>query len=177
MSIRFGLLSLLSEQPKYGYQLRSEFESATAGTWPLNIGQVYSTLQRLERDKLVETTESEGGGDGERRLYRLTEQGVDHLRSWFSEPVPLHTATRSELMVKVIMAASIRSVDARKVIDIQRAASMEMLQAHTRAKIAAGEDLTASLAADAVIFNVEAEIRWLDHCESRLKKSGRGGSR
>jgi DNA-binding PadR family transcriptional regulator len=177
VSIRFGLLSLLSEQPKYGYQLRSEFESATAGTWPLNIGQVYSTLQRLERDKLVEATESETGGDGERRLYRLTEQGRDHLGSWFSQPVPLHAATRSELVVKVIMAASVPSVDARTVIDVQRAASMEALQAHTRAKVAAAGDLTASLAADAVIFNVEAEIRWLEHCESRLGKTRRGQRR
>ncbi|MDH4147522.1 MAG: PadR family transcriptional regulator, partial [Acidimicrobiia bacterium] len=53
MSIRHGLLALLSEGPKYGAQLRTEFEERTGATWPLNVGQVYTTLSRLERDGLV----------------------------------------------------------------------------------------------------------------------------
>jgi DNA-binding PadR family transcriptional regulator len=53
MSIRHGLLALLEEGPRYGYQLKSEFESRTGSTWPLNVGQVYTTLGRLERDGLV----------------------------------------------------------------------------------------------------------------------------
>ena len=50
MSIRHALLALLSEGPKYGLQLRQEFEAGTGEVWPLNVGQVYTTLQRLERD-------------------------------------------------------------------------------------------------------------------------------
>ncbi|MEX5635016.1 PadR family transcriptional regulator [Parafrankia sp. FMc2] len=53
MSVRNGLLALLAERPMYGYQLRAEFETRTGSTWPLNIGQVYTTLRRLERDGLV----------------------------------------------------------------------------------------------------------------------------
>ena len=53
MSVRHALLALLSEGPKYGLQLRNEFEGKTGDVWPLNVGQVYSTLQRLERDELV----------------------------------------------------------------------------------------------------------------------------
>ncbi len=53
MSVRHSLLALLEEGPRYGYQLRSEFEHRTAAAWPLNVGQVYSTLARLERDGLV----------------------------------------------------------------------------------------------------------------------------
>jgi len=55
MSVRHALLALLSEGPKYGLQLREEFEARTGEVWPLNVGQVYTTLQRLERDGLVET--------------------------------------------------------------------------------------------------------------------------
>ncbi len=55
MSVRSGLMALLAEGEKYGAQLRSEFETRTGGTWPLNVGQVYTTLDRLVRDGLVES--------------------------------------------------------------------------------------------------------------------------
>jgi DNA-binding PadR family transcriptional regulator len=37
----------------HGYGLKTEYEAATADVWPLNVGQVYTTLSRLERDGLV----------------------------------------------------------------------------------------------------------------------------
>src|SRR6266851_4891752 len=58
MSIRHALLALLSEGPKYGLQLREEFEARTGEVWPLNVGQVYTTLQRLERDGLAESDDA-----------------------------------------------------------------------------------------------------------------------
>jgi DNA-binding PadR family transcriptional regulator len=67
MSVRHALLALLSEGPKYGLQLRQEFESRTGEVWPLNVGQVYTTLQRLERDGLVESDDPEGDGGLVRR--------------------------------------------------------------------------------------------------------------
>ena len=38
MSVRHALLALLSEGPKYGLQLRHEFEERTGEVWPLNVG-------------------------------------------------------------------------------------------------------------------------------------------
>ena len=61
MIVRHALLALLSEGPKYGFQLAQEFEAGTGEMWPLNTGQVYTTLQRLERDDLVETDDSRRG--------------------------------------------------------------------------------------------------------------------
>ena len=69
MSVRHALLALLSDGPKYGLQLRQEFEDRTGEVWPLNVGQVYTTLQRLERDGLVE---SDGEGEGPQKAYRIT---------------------------------------------------------------------------------------------------------
>ena len=169
MSIRYGLLALLKREPMHGYQLRSEFEAATGATWRVNIGQVYTTLQRLERDGLVvapQAGRTDGSGD-DRRRYQLTEAGRDDLDAWFNSSVSRHASARSELVVKVVMATSLDSVDALAVIDAERASIMETLQASTRAK-AAIVDIPAALAADSVIFSSEAEIRWLDHCEARL---------
>ena len=68
MSVPHALLALLSEGPKYGLRLQNEFEARTGEVWPLNVGQVYTTLQRLERDGLVETDDGEtsdrGSGTG-----------------------------------------------------------------------------------------------------------------
>src|SRR5690349_4937144 len=64
MSVRQALLALLEEGPMYGYQLRSEFERRTGATWPLNVGQVYTTLTRLERDGLVAQLTAQSGGEG-----------------------------------------------------------------------------------------------------------------
>ena len=84
MSIRHSLLALLQDRPRYGYQLRVEFEDRTGSTWPLNIGQVYTTLDRLERDGLV----SKDGGDGEGHVvYSITAEGKAEVQSWFASPV------------------------------------------------------------------------------------------
>ena len=72
MSVPHALLALLSEGPKYGLRLQNEFESRTGEVWPLNVGQVYTTLQRLERDGLVA---------GRRRGRRAVAEAVpDHVR-------------------------------------------------------------------------------------------------
>ena len=84
MSIKSGLLALLAEEPMYGYQLRARFEERTGATWPLNVGQVYTTLARLERDGLVEPAGDDGDGHA---IYRITDGGRDAVAEWLAEPV------------------------------------------------------------------------------------------
>ena len=102
MSVKASLLALLAERPMYGAQLRAEFESRTGGTWPLNVGQVYTTLGRLERDGLVEPA---GPADGEGRIsYRLTAMGRAETAAWWDSPVPRGDAPRDELVIKLALA-------------------------------------------------------------------------
>lgn len=170
MSIRHGLLALLSIGPRYGYQLRVEFEASTGATWPLNIGQVYTTLARLERDGLVEP----GGTDDQgRTLYGLTEAGRAELERWFTTPVGQSERPRDELAIKLAMAVATGDVDVAEVIQAQRTATMRALQALTRAKRDAGGGLAHRLVLDSMIFKAEAEQRWLDHCEAVLKEKNR----
>ena len=84
MSVRHALLALLSEGPKYGLQLRQEFEARTGEVWPLNVGQVYTTLQRLERDGLVESDDD--GEDGPQKGFRITPAGAGELAEWLRTP-------------------------------------------------------------------------------------------
>ncbi|MGH3648263.1 MAG: PadR family transcriptional regulator [Micromonosporaceae bacterium] len=166
MSIKYGLLALLERGPMYGYQLRSSFEESTGATWPLNIGQVYTTLSRLERDELVEELpESESG----QRTYRITQAGRSELASWFTTPVGREDRPRDELAIKLALAVTTPGVDVAAVVQAQRSASVRALQEYTRMKRSdRAEDLPWLLVLDSLIFRVEAEVRWLDHCESRL---------
>src|SRR5688572_21297399 len=103
MSVRFGLLALFAGGPKYGYQLRTEFEERTGGTWTVNVGQVYTTLERLERDGLVA---ADGANDEGRTMYAMTDAGRAALADWFGTPVPDGDRPRNELAVKLLMAAT-----------------------------------------------------------------------
>ncbi|MEU7892498.1 PadR family transcriptional regulator [Nonomuraea sp. NPDC049152] len=169
MSIRHGLLALLSQGPRYGYQLRAEFEASTGATWPLNIGQVYTTLSRMERDGLVASGEEDEQG---RVVYTVTEAGRAEMERWFSTPVAQSDRPRDELVIKLAMAVTAKDVDVGKVVQRQRTATMRTLQELTRAKRASSAGPAQRLVLDSMIFQAEAEQRWLDHCEAVLKEAG-----
>ncbi|MBB3045391.1 helix-turn-helix transcriptional regulator [Nocardioides sp. LMS-CY] len=173
MSVRQALLALLEEGPRYGYQLRAQFEQRTGATWPLNVGQVYTTLTRLERDGLVEGAGDDGAGHV---VYRITEAGSDEVATWFTTPVERAQPPRDELAIKLALAVTVPGVDVGTVIQQQRTATMSALQDYTRLKRRAAdgqsrEDLAWTLVLDSLVFGAEAEIRWLDHCEARLRRA------
>lgn len=182
MSVRQAMLALLEEGPKYGYQLRAEFEQRTGATWPLNVGQVYTTLARLERDGLVEVvadgSTAEADKDGH-VVYRATTAGRGEVSAWFTTPVARTQPPRDELAIKLAIAVTLPGVDVGAVIQQQRKATMSALQDYTRLKRSGRaaqptdrEDLAWSLVVDSLVFDAEAEIRWLDHCEARLRRAG-----
>lgn len=174
MSIRRGLLALLAQEPMYGAQLRSEFESRTGGTWPLNVGQVYTTLSRLERDGFVEGA---GAADAEGRIaYRLTDLGRVEVRRWWDAPVDRDDTPRDELVIKLALAVTVPGVDVRRIVQNQRTATVRHLQDLTRLKRSTSQEaggpneLAWLLVLDNLVFGTEAEVRWLDHIETRLAR-------
>src|SRR4051812_2422459 len=168
--VRNGLLALLERGPMYGYQLRAEFEASTGATWPLNVGQVYTTLTRLERDGLVR---SEGEPDDEgRQVYAMTDAGRVEVMTWFGTPVSIKQRPRDELAIKLAMAVTTPGVDVTRVVQTQRASTLRALQELTRLKTHADEVTDAAwlLVLESMIFSAEAEVRWLDHCETKVAR-------
>jgi DNA-binding PadR family transcriptional regulator len=170
MSVRLGLLALLAEQDHYGYQLRQEFELRTGGTWPINIGQIYTTINRLERDGLVVQADRHDDGSV---VYRLTEAGRDEAGKWWLTPVDRTAPVREELAIKLALAVGSPGVDVAALVQRQRTESLSALQSYTRLKgrlpvRPKGADLARLLVLDSLIFAVEAEVRWLDHTEQLL---------
>jgi len=170
MSVRHAMLALLSEGPKYGLQLREEFEARTGEVWPLNVGQVYTTLQRLERDGLVGSDET--SDEGPQKGFRITPEGEQELASWLCTPPDLSSPPRDELVMKVLVALHVPSADVHAVIQAHRRYLVELMQQWTRIKEDdAGSDLNMSLAVDAELFRLDSVVRWLDAAEARVKRA------
>lgn len=169
MAVRDALLAMLADEPKHGYQLKAEFDEATGSAWPLNVGQVYTTLQRLERDGFVEAA---GEPDGDGRLpHSITELGRFELAAWFTTPVAQPLASRDEVSMKVLLALATGQVPTLEVVAGQRVAAMATLQSLTKMKADAGvdgESLAWRLHLDRMSLLVEAELKWLELTEQRL---------
>ena len=177
MSIKYALLSLLDQRPHHGYQLKTAVEGWLGQRWPLNIGQVYTTLTRLERDGLITLGEVDAQG---RQTYQITPAGRAALADWFATPVARDGLVRDELLVKLVAAVTAGDGTALEVIRGQRTATLELLQQHTRHKAQAEGrgDLPRLVVADLLIAQAEAEVAWLELCEARLRAAGpdrRGG--
>ena len=170
VSVPHALLALLSEGPKYGLQLREEFEARTGEVWPLNVGQVYTTLQRLERDGLVE---SDGAADeGTQKMFQITAAGDTELADWLRTPPDLASPPRDELVIKVLVALRMPGVDVPGVLQAHRAYLVQLMQQWTRIKEdAADDDLALLLAVDAELFRLDSVVRWLDSADSRIRRS------
>src|SRR5215469_17106072 len=138
MSVRHALLALLSEGPKYGLRLREEFEAGTGEVWPLNIGQVYTTLQRLERDGLIESDDDEQ--DGPQKRFKITGEGERELAAWLRTPPDMSSPPRDELVIKVLVALRMPGTDEREVIQMHRRYVVELMQQWTRIKEDAAQD-------------------------------------
>ena len=169
MSIAMSLLTLLDQGPSYGLRMKQEFEHRTGGVWPLNVGQVYTTLDRLEREGLVRQVDE--GGPDRQRLHEITAAGRERLADWFRRPAD-RSPGRDQLVLKLVMAAHDPRVDTSAVIQAERRSAVEQLQQYTRLKREepGSGDLGWAFLVDSLIFNTEARVRWLDACEARLAR-------
>ncbi|WFR68623.1 PadR family transcriptional regulator [Curtobacterium flaccumfaciens] len=132
------------------------------------MGQVYTTLDRLERDGLVARGDADDDGHV---VYTATDAGRDEVARWFSEPVPVKRG-RDELAIKFALAVTVPGVDVTHLVRVQRTAAVRNLQDLTRLKRSTdpAEDLAWSLVLESMLFQAESEVRWLDHVESSVAR-------
>lgn len=167
MGVREGLLTLLATGPAYGYQLKLDLEAAAGDAWTVNIGQIYTTLQRLERDGYA----TQAGADDDGRIsYRVTAEGRAEARRWFDTPVAREVSARDEVAMKIKLALATGAVSMEALLRSERNAAMQALQDYTALKMEAdAQELAWLLHLDRLIYLAEAELRWLDLAEERLR--------
>jgi DNA-binding PadR family transcriptional regulator len=168
---KYALLGMLAKQPQHGYDLKSRFEDALGGTWPLNIGQVYTTLARLERDGFVEAETVPQNRAPDRRVYALTRSGAAELDRWLAEPMGDSVALKDEVFVKALVCAFVPGSDPLGTVRLQRAASMRLLADLDAMRADSGSEMTALLLEGAML-HVEADLRWLELWEHQVRRHG-----
>lgn len=171
MSVRHGLLGLLSQRPRHGYELHAAFEAVVGGeqNWDVKPAQVYTTLSRLKESGLISEEGLEQDGGPEKRIYAITPAGREELRAWFSTPVRTEHQ-RDEFFLKLMLSLAIGEADPRKIIYTQRSSLYQQLHAITsqRAKADPQTQLAHILLLDQAVMHLEAGLRWLDMVEARL---------
>jgi DNA-binding PadR family transcriptional regulator len=168
MSLKFGILGLLAEDSLHGYEVKTRFDALLGHTWEVNIGQVYSTLQRLERDNLVESIGERG--DRGKLAYQLTPTGRQALERWLSEPEAEPQHLHDDLFIKLMLIRRLANGNMEGLLTRQRRLYLQRLrdlaELEKRARDEDRPDLL--LLIKGAVIHTEADIRWLDVCLEEL---------
>ena len=158
------LLALLARQASHGYELRARLQLALGPlAEALNAGQVYVTLNRLEKAGSV-TSERVGQSDRpDRKVYELSAAGHERVAGWLDDtswpkPAP------AEFHLKLVAAAAAGLADPVRLVDVQRHALLSELAAAQRAALAEPDGSVAGLLLEGVVLRLQADLRWLEAC-------------
>ncbi len=162
--MRHALLALLSKEPAHGYELKQAVEAEFGKLWPpVNVGQIYKTLGRLEADGLVRSVNVAQASRPDKRVFELTAHGRDELRVWVDAAAPA-VRVKDEFFTKLVLAARAKLADPLDLIDRQRRDYLRQLR--SVGELASGASgLAASLAVDGAVLHLQADLKWLDRCE------------
>lgn len=166
MTVSYALLGLLHGASRHGYDLKQSYDRRFGATKPIQFGQVYRALAQLERDGLVELVGVEAGGGPDRKRYSITPEGVTDLDAWLAEPEEPQPHLQTVLFTKVVLAL-LSGHSAQRFLDAQREKHLAVMRRLTAARRTA-TSTQAGLLADYQRFHLEADLRWIDHTESRL---------
>lgn len=171
MSFKYAMLGLLVDGPRHGYELKSAYEGELLPTSKVNFGQVYTTLERLSRDGLVEFEEVNQIERPDKKVYSITEQGRAQWKEWLAAPTALTRDQRNEAFLKLMLARRVKRCDPLKCLTIERQACFSRLQEVTQAKVRAekeGAQVQTILMLELAALQMDAFLTWLDRCEELL---------
>jgi PadR family transcriptional regulator, regulatory protein AphA len=101
----YALLALLKEfGPSTSYMIKGALESSIQNFWPVPHTTAYEEPARLAEAGYLSAEQEERGR--RRRVYSLTEKGLEALAAWANEPVAAPPQLRDELMLKVFAGGS-----------------------------------------------------------------------
>jgi len=173
--MRHALLALLAEGYSHGYELKLAFERLFGPAWPpINIGQIYTTLGRLERDGLVTSRSVSQSRRPDKRVYELTGDGREELADWMTAPAA-GARLKDEFFMKLALASR-SGTDATVLLDRQRDQYLQSLRDLDALALETDAESTAQLLIEGAILHLQADLKWLDRCEEQLK-NGIGGLR
>ncbi len=177
MSVKYGLLGILAKKSQHGYELKRTFEQLTGGFWELNYGQIYQTLDRLEHEGMVTYNVEQEENVPDKKVYEITEAGHGALNDWLAKPDPKPRPLRDELFIRLAVMSVHDSqplfdlLQSHTEIYMRKMAQLTKTKQNLKAKTTSqtAETLVEELLVDVGLFHAEADIKWLEHCEAKLK--------
>ena len=167
--MKFPILAMLASSPAHGYELKRELEQHFgAALPPLNTGQIYTSLARLERDGLVDADRVAQDSRPNKRVYRLTAEGQAALDEWVAQPTP-GSRLRDEFFMKLVLAPMAGLADRMELINAQRRHYFGMMRnlMDMQADMDAATP-AARLLIEGAVLHLQADLDWLERCQEEL---------
>ncbi len=170
MTVKHALLALLYQRPMHGYELGKQIALTVSAEWDVNPGQIVSTLNRLKEANLVEYDVVETDDAPGRKVYKLTEAGVEELRQWYLTPEVRDYRLGDEFYVKFVLSLIGGPISAEQVLTTQRRELYQQLHQVTELRRLTNPrtELPWMLLLESAIMHLEADLRWIEMCEARL---------
>lgn len=167
--MRLHLLALLAKEPAHGYELKQALEQTFGSAYPSpNIGQIYVTLGRLEKDGLVRSVGVEQSNRPNKKVYYLTAKGRDVLHLWVDEPTE-GPRVRDEFFMKLVLAPMTGIADRMVLINRQRRHYLSLMKdLNELLDGTPPEDKIATLLIEGAMLHLQADLDWLERCQEDL---------
>ncbi|MEV4753379.1 PadR family transcriptional regulator [Streptosporangium amethystogenes subsp. fukuiense] len=163
------LLALLAKEPAHGYELKQALEQIFGSAYPSpNIGQIYVTLGRLEKDGLVRVVDVEQSNRPNKKVYYLTAAGREALETWVDEPTE-GPRVRDEFFMKLVLAPMTGIADRMAMINRQRRHYLGLMRdLNELAGRADRDNRAALLLIEGAMLHLQADLDWLERCQEEL---------
>lgn len=160
MSVKHAILALLYESPRHGYEVKIGFDDLVQKKWSLNPGQVYTTLDRLVRDGLVE---SPGQDKKDRKLYSITTLGREETHNWLREPVE-RSILKDEFHFKWLCARKISFREEREMILKQKELIIKEIMkiTHLKKQLKSDNQDSMELVVEGALLHLDADLKWTE---------------
>ena len=171
--MRLPLLALLAKEPAHGYELKVRLEQTFGPAYPpLNIGQVYLTLQRLERSGLVRSQDVVQSDRPNKRVYELTPAGREAVATWAEKPSD-GPRVRDDFFMKLVLGPQAGVTDRLSLINRQRRHYLGLMRslsalAEEDDEAAAEDNKIGGLLIEGAMLHLQADLDWLERCQEGL---------
>lgn len=164
--MRSMLLALLAKESAHGYELKQALEQTFGSAYPSpNIGQIYVTLGRLEKDGLVRGQDVAQTNRPNKRVYELTPAGREALSDWIDEPSD-GPRLRSDFFLKLALAPMTGTADRVALINRQRRHLINLMRGLSDP--AERDNPIAELLLEGARLHLQADLDWLGRCQEEL---------
>lgn len=98
--LKYALLGYLSLHPFTGYELKQLMDESANNIWHAKQSQIYTTLKKMENEKLVSSEIVPQTERPDRKVYNISKTGKEELENWVKNPATTLLPIKDEMLLK-----------------------------------------------------------------------------